>query len=241
MCNFLKKTSFFLLFLMLITPFFKVRCEECSLEEESKKTVYLTFDDGPGGKVTQEVLDTLQKENVPATFFIIGNQVCGQENIILRMKNEGHSLGLHSFSHDRNILYRSNGDFINEMKKCQDELFKVTGDYYTILRFPFGSNNSTYKLTKTMVDCVHQNGFTIYDWTQDTLDGANPNSPPEQILNRAISTKDTVVILMHTSNININSAKALPSIIKYYKSQGYIFKKITSHTDEIYKITRPNC
>ena len=112
---------------MLITPFFKVRCEECSLEEESKKTVYLTFDDGPGGKVTQEVLDTLQKENVPATFFIIGNQVCGQENIILRMKNEGHSLGLHSFSHDRNILYRSNGDFINEMKNVKMNYLRLQG------------------------------------------------------------------------------------------------------------------
>ena len=129
MFNFLKKTSFFLLFLILIAPFYKVRCEEGSIEEQSKKTVYLTFDDGPGGKVTLEVLDTLQKENVPATFFIIGNQISGQEDIILRMKNEGHSLGLHSFSHDRNILYRSNGDFINEMKKCQDELFRVTGYY----------------------------------------------------------------------------------------------------------------
>lgn len=128
MFNFFKKTSFFLLFLILIAPFYKVRCEEGSIEEQSKKTVYLTFDDGPGGKATLEVLDTLQKENVPATFFIIGNQICGQEDIILRMKNEGHSLGLHSFSHDRNILYRSNADFINEMKKCQDELFRVTGD-----------------------------------------------------------------------------------------------------------------
>lgn len=241
MFNFFKKTSFFLLFLILIAPFYKVRCEEGSIEEQSKKTVYLTFDDGPGGKATLEVLDTLQKENVPATFFIIGNQICGQENTILRMKNEGHSLGLHSFSHDRNILYRSNGDFINEMKKCQDELFRVTGDYYTILRFPFGSNNSTYRLTKSMVDCIHQSGFTIYDWTQDTLDGANPNSSPDLILNRAISTDDTVVVLMHTSNININSAKALPGIIKYYKSQGYTFKKITPNTKEIYKITRPNC
>ena len=99
-----------------------------SIEEQSKKTVYLTFDDGPGGKATLEVLDTL-KGKCSCYFFIIGNQICGQEDIILRMKNEGHSLGLHSFSHDRNILYRSNADFINEMKKCQDELFRVTGDY----------------------------------------------------------------------------------------------------------------
>lgn len=241
MHNYLKKSILLFLVFILFSPFSKVRCEEESLEEQSKKTVYLTFDDGPGGKATIEILDTLKTEKVPATFFIIGNQICGQEDLILRMKNEGHSIGLHSFSHDRNILYRSNGDFINEMKKCQDELFRVTGDYYTILRFPFGSNNSTYNLTKSMVDCVHENGFKIYDWTQDTLDGANPHSSPDQILNKAISTCDNVVILMHTSNININSAKALSGIIKYYKAQGYNFKKITPQTEEIYKITRPNC
>ena len=157
------------------------------------------------------------------------------------MKNEGHSIGLHSYSHERNNLYCSNESFINEMKKCQEELFRVTGDYYTILRFPFGSNNSTYRLSKSMADAVHQCGFKIYDWTQDTLDGANPHSSPDQILNRAISTQDNVVILMHTSTINMNSANALKGIIKYYKCQGYTFKKITPDTEEIYKITRPNC
>lgn len=240
MRNYFKKSILFFLFFILISPFSKVRCEDELLKEKSEKTVYLTFDDAPGKKTTIEMLDILKKEKVPATFFVIGNQVCGQEDIILRMKNEGHSIGLHSFTHERNNLYRSNQDFINEMKKCQDELFRVTGDYYCILRFPFGSNNSTYKLTKSMADCVHENGFRIYDWTQDTLDGANPHSSPDQILNRAISNKDNVVILMHTSNININSAKALGGIINYYKSQGYTFKKITAETEEIYKVTRPN-
>ena len=227
--------------ILLLFPYSKVKCEVLSGEENKEKVVYLTFDDGPGGKATCKVLDVLKENEVPATFFIIGQQISGQEDIILRMKNEGHSIGLHSFTHERNNLYCSNEGFISEMKKCQDALFEVTGEYYTILRFPFGSNNSTYKLTKSMADTVHCNNFKIYDWTQDTLDGANPNSSPGTILNRAISSDDTVVVLMHTSNINMNSANALPAIINYYKSQGYTFKKITPETDELYKITRPNC
>ena len=115
MYSFFKKSSIFFLILTLLIPFTIAKAEEYT-EEQNKKTVYLTFDDGPGGKVTISVLDILQEEKVPATFFIIGNQICGQENTILRMKNEGHAIGLHSFSHDRNILYRSNEDFINEMK-----------------------------------------------------------------------------------------------------------------------------
>ena len=54
--------------------------------------VYLTFDDAPGGDVTRKTLDILKDENVPATFFIIGNQIKGQEDIIIRMKDEGHSI-----------------------------------------------------------------------------------------------------------------------------------------------------
>lgn len=207
-------------------------------EEGNKKIVYLTFDDAPGGDTTSKVLDILKNQNVPATFFVIGEQVKGQEDLILRMKNEGHSIGLHSFTHDRSKLYGCSADFINEMKQVQKALYDVTGENYYVLRFPFGCNNSTYRLTKEMVDAIHSNGFKIYDWNQDTSDGANPNSSPTLILNRSISTKDNVVILMHNSKVNKNTSEALTSIIKYYKSQGYTFDKITVDTPEIYHILK---
>ncbi|MDZ4907433.1 polysaccharide deacetylase family protein, partial [Clostridium perfringens] len=70
--------------------------EKTSNETGNEKIVYLTFDDGPGGRPTIEILDILKRENVPATFFVIGDQIEGQEKTILRMKNEGHSIGLHS-------------------------------------------------------------------------------------------------------------------------------------------------
>ena len=81
--------------------------EDSSKDSGQEKVVYLTFDDGPGGKVTLQVLDTLKAENVPATFFVIGCQIKGQENTILRMKNEGHSIGLHSFSHNLSLIHIS--------------------------------------------------------------------------------------------------------------------------------------
>jgi peptidoglycan/xylan/chitin deacetylase (PgdA/CDA1 family) len=234
----LKKSLLLLFILILFEPIGKVRCEEKPPVEASEKVIYLTFDDGPGGKTTTRILDTLKDENVPGTFFVIGDQIDNQEDIILRMKNEGHSIGLHSFSHNRNILYRSSGDFIAEMEKVQKRLYDVTGENYYILRFPFGCNNMTYKLTSGMVDAVHTSSFKIYDWTQDTLDGANPTSSPSTILQRAISDKDTVILLMHCAKNNKNSAAALPGIIKYYKDHGYTFKKITPDTKEIYKITK---
>lgn len=212
--------------------------EDTSSETTKNKIVYITFDDGPGGKVTTDVLDTLKKENVHATFFVIGSQIKGQEDILLRMKNEGHSIGLHSYSHDRNKLYCSNDNFLNEMIRGQEAIYKVTGEKYNILRFPFGCNNMSYKLTEELVNILHKNNFKIYDWTLDSGDGANYKSAPETIIKKACKADDNVVILMHCNFINKTSAKALPSIIKYYKDNGYEFKTIDETTPEVYKIIK---
>ncbi|AYE33499.1 polysaccharide deacetylase family protein [Clostridium septicum] len=208
--------------------------------ESEEKIVYLTFDDGPGGKTTLKILDTLKEENVPATFFIIGEQIQGQENTILRMKNEGHSIGLHSFSHEKAKLYRGNEGFLKEMLEDQESLYKVTGEKYHILRFPFGCNNNTYKLNQSMIDLLHENNLRVYDWNTDSGDGANPNSSPETIIKKACSNKNQnkVILLMHCSYMHKNSAKALPNIIKYYKSEGYKFKAIDENTPELYKIMK---
>lgn len=238
MKKFLSNLFIFTLLVLLACPQLSAYSEDDDNRESCKKVVYLTFDDAPGGEVTKKTLDILKEENVPATFFIIGNQVKGQEDIILRMKNEGHSIGLHSFTHERSKLYGCSSDFINEMKQVQKALYDVTGENYYILRFPFGTNNSTYRLTNEMVNSVHSNNFKIYDWTQDTLDGANPNSSPDTILNRAISTKDNVVVLMHNAPANKNTSQAIKGIIKYYKSQGYTFEKITVDTPEIYHVLK---
>lgn len=225
-----------LLIFILLTNIITISqaCDETS--ESKQKEIYLTFDDGPGGKVTTDILDILKEEQVPATFFIIGNQIDNQENTILRMRDEGHSIGLHSYTHDRNKLYSSNEGFIDEMLKVQKRLHDVTGETYNILRFPFGSTNMTYKLTPSMVNLVHQYNFKIYDWTQDSFDGANPDSSPDCIYKKSISNKDSIILLMHCGVINKNSALALPNIIKYYKDKGYTFKAITEETPELYNL-----
>lgn len=212
--------------------------EDSSSDSINEKVVYLTFDDGPGGQVTKDILDTLKKESVPATFFVIGSQIKGQEELLLRMKDEGHSIGLHSFTHDRNKLYCSNDNFLNEMIKSQEAIYSVTEEKYNILRFPFGCNNKSYRLTQGLVDSLHNNNFKIYDWTTDSEDGANYKSAPETIIRKACKKEDRVVVLMHCGFINKTSAKALPSVIKYYKDNGYIFKSIDETTPEIYKVTK---
>lgn len=241
----MKNKKYLLTALTLVLTFtllfsFSINTKALDTDKEEEKVIYLTFDDGPGGKTTIQILDTLKKENVPATFFIIGEQIEGQEDTILRMKNEGHSIGLHSFSHEKAKLYRGSEGFLKEMLEDQETLYKVTGEKYTILRFPFGCNNQTYKLDESMVNLLHDNKLRIYDWNTDSGDGANPNSAPETIIKKACSNKDKdkVILLMHCSYMHKNSAKALPTIIKYYKDQGYTFKAIDENTPEVYKIIK---
>ncbi len=202
--------------------------------DSTEKVIYLTFDDGPAGKVTSDILDILKKENVHGTFFLIGNQMKNQEDLLNRMKEEGHSLGLHSMSHKQCYLYSCNEHFLIEMQETQKLLKSITGINSSILRFPFGCNNNSYKINSEMVDYLHKNNFKIYDWNVDSGDGANPKAAPSQLIKNSISKKDNIILLMHCAYMSKNTVKALPGIIKYYKDNGYTFKTISENTPEEY-------
>ncbi|WDC83244.1 polysaccharide deacetylase family protein [Caloramator sp. mosi_1] len=89
-----------------------------AIDDSSKvKTVYLTFDDGPSYKITNQILDVLKQKEVKATFFLIGNKVEERKEVVKRIYYEGHSIGLHSYTHKMKQIYKSEDNFIEEMKK----------------------------------------------------------------------------------------------------------------------------
>ena len=228
-----------IVFTLVITIFFSFNIYSANADDLNEikgdsKVIYLTFDDGPAGKVTSDILDILKENSVNATFFLIGCQIKNQEDLVKRIYNEGNAIGLHSMTHKKNSLYCSNEQFLKEMLDTQDVINKVVSIKSNILRFPFGCNNNTYKISQSMVDLLHENNLKIYDWNTDSGDGANPNSSPSTLLKNSKSTKDRVVLLMHCSYLSKNSVKALPSIIKYYKDNGYEFKTIDENTPEEY-------
>ena len=231
----MKKKFIFLLNLIFILniftfiPFANVYCED-------EKIIYLTFDDGPGGKITKDTLDILKSETVPATFFLIGEQIKGQEDLVIRFLEEGHSIGLHSIDHKKENLYSSDNNFLKEMLDSQKIIEEVTGKKINILRFPFGSNNDTYHLKESLVNLLHENNLKIYDWNVDSTDGANPYGNPCNIVKNATKNNDKqeVILLMHCGYINKNSTIALPEVIKYYKDNGYTFKAIDENTSEMF-------
>lgn len=223
---------FYVLCTILLQP-------QTTFAEDTKKEIYLTFDDGPSKIVTPQILDILKEENVKATFFIVGNEIKNREDILKRIHDDGHTIGLHSTTHDRKNLYSSNQGFLDEMLHTQNLINDLIGIKPTILRFPFGCNNSTYKLKESLVNLLHENNLKIYDWTHDSCDGAEFTKPPQFFVKNSISNDNFVMLLMHCGTVNKNSPEALKSIIKYYKKNGYEFKQIDSTTPEVFHYIKP--
>lgn len=200
----------------------------------NKKIIYLTFDDGPSCKITNKVLDILKENEVKATFFLIGNQIEGKEDIVKRINDENHSIGLHTFTHNYKCIYCNEDNFIGEMIECQNEINRVVGISPNIIRFPGGS----YKhLNKKYLNKLHESNFKVYDWNLDNTDGLNPKLSPYKLYTKATKgSKDlqTIILLMHCTDKNKNTCEALPKIIEYYKSQGYEFRTIDKETPEVY-------
>ena len=208
--------------------------ENKKITENDKKIIYLTFDDGPSYKVTNKILDILKENEVKATFFLIGNEIKDKEDVVKRIYNGGHSIGLHTYTHNFRKIYCDEDKFIQEMLSCRSEIKEVIGIEPNIIRFPGGS----YKhLSKSYLKKLHDNNFRVYDWNIDNCDGLNPKIQPYNLYTKAIKGSDkmdNIILLMHCTDMNKNTCKALPKIINYYKSQGYEFKLITDDTAELY-------
>lgn len=198
-----------------------------------EKVIYLTFDDGPS-IMTDKVLDVLKKNDVKATFFIIGNQIKGQEAVVKRINTEGHSIGLHTYTHTYKNIYSNRKGFISEMLKSQDEINSLIGIKPTIMRFPSGSRKH---LTEVFLRELHSYNFKIYDWNAVTSDGVNCKTPTDNMYREATKTKvieHPIILLMHCDYMHKNTCKVLPRIIKFYKDNGYEFKIINDKTPENY-------
>lgn len=204
------------------------------LSASKEKNVYLTFDDGPDPKVTHQILDTLKQENIKATFFVIGQNINYYKKPFNRIVNEGHSIGLHSYTHELKDVYKSDESFLSEMEKSQSLIKNLTGQTVSILRFPGG----TFKrLTPTLLDKLHAKNYKIYDWHATVDDGMKPRTSANKLVENAISYKgknNDIIVLLHNRYNNSTTAEALPKLIKHYKSLGYTFKSISNDTPEYY-------
>ncbi len=196
---------------------------QSKVAKTQEKNIYLTFDDGPSDSTTPYILDVLNEEDVEATFFIIGRQAELRPALIERIAENGHTLGIHSYSHDYAKIYRSPVTLLEDIKKCSAVLESILGLETDLYRFPGGS----YSLRKELVDSVVGAGYRYIDWNASCRDAEIVNASPDALFQAAITTptdKNNIVLLLHDSARRKNTVAALKKIIPYYKKAGYTFQ-----------------
>lgn len=236
-----KKLYFQIVIILIVLIVFNKSIEakaEVTVEKKGlqwgEKEVYLTFDDAPGDKVTQEILKVLKNEGIKGTFFIVGNRIKGRKEVLKQIVTEGHSIGLHSYSHEFKRIYSNPKIFIDEMQKTSDEIYDNVGIRTYLIRFPGGSKPF---MNKGFLEKLHSYKFKIYDWNVAISDGINAKFAPQRFYKEATNCrqfKSPLIILMHCSGENENTVRALPQIIEYYKKLGYNFKALTVDSPEYY-------
>lgn len=202
------------------------------------KIIYLTFDDGPSS-ITSSILDILKEENIKATFFVTGNANY-YPDIIKREVNEGHTVALHTFTHDYKTVYKSSDAYFNDLNMIRNTIYNITGKYSNIIRFPGGSSNtisSNYQkgLMTLLAKEVEEKGFIYFDWNVSSEDaGSAWNS--SQVYNNVVNNLKykNDIVLLHDFGGNYKTLNALRDIIKYGKRNGYTFETITEYTEPVH-------
>ena len=206
--------------------------------EEAKKTVYLTFDDGPSEN-TEKVLKILKKNKIHATFFVTGSNQKYNASI-KKAYDQGNTIALHSYTHNYATIYASTQAYFDDLNQLNDMVYSIIGKRVKFIRFPGGSSNmisANYSkgIMTQLVDMVHQQGYEYFDWNCSSGDAASNTVDKNVIIQNATNCDyDTIMILFHDSSPKKTTVQALQKVIDYYKSKGYVFKKITKDTPAIH-------
>ena len=197
-------------------------------DEPNGHTVYLTFDDGPTA-YTHGLLDVLDKYGVKVTFFVVyANNV----ELLQRMDAAGHSIGVHSNTHEYAEIYSSVENFFKDFNAVSDKIEAAVGYRPTILRFPGGSSNTVSRryctgvmteLTKT----VKEMGYRYFDWNGDSRDVAEAKSSAEVYKNVAYGMRYAKDCIMLQHDIISFSVNAVEDIVKWGLINGYTFEPLT--------------
>lgn len=204
----------------------------------TKKTVFLTFDDGPDINKTPQILKILKENNVHATFFILGSNLKynANKNLVIQAYKNGNAIANHSFSHDLKLIYPKNvvsiNTFMNEVNHTNSILKEILGPDFNcaVVRMPGGYSSRVYYKDpnlKNLNETITNNGFTLIDWNALSGDATPKNKTSYELLSnvkKQSKDKNNVILLMH--DIHNVTVEALPSIIKYYKDNGYEFRVI---------------
>ena len=202
--------------------------------------VYLTFDDGPSEN-TNEILDILDDYGVKATFFVVGKPEEEYKGIYQRIVNEGHTIGMHSYSHKYSEIYSSLDAFKNDFEQIQNLIYDTTGVESVYYRFPGGSSNKVSNIDMSQyIQYVNDQGVKYFDWNVSSGDATSlaytPDDLVENVMNDVVKYK-TSVVLMHDTEAKDATVQALPKLIEELQKAGALILPIDGETTVIQHVT----
>lgn len=182
----------------------------------SLKEIAITFDDGPYGETTSQILQTLAEHDVQATFFLVGRHIDAKPELVRQILDEGHEVGNHSYSHPR-LTMITHDEAREELKRCEESFFKATGAHMNLMRPPgMQFDDGILRLAQDM-------GYTTIHW--NALAGDYVPVEPGMVVKRVLwQVQPGSVILLHDSP---DTARALPELIRRLKADGYRFVTVT--------------
>lgn len=199
-----------------------------TMETAAVKTIYLTFDDGPS-QHTSDILDILDRYNVKATFFVIYHDDENSKNTYREIVKRGHTIAVHSASHQYTEIYKSVEDFLADFDIIYNQIEKVTGVKPELFRFPGGSLNSyNIHIYQELIAEMLRRGFTYHDWNVSGGD-ADSNATRGSVYANVVENvkkHDKSVVLLHDSSSGVATLAALEDIIVDLQDSGYTFAKL---------------
>ena len=205
-------------------------------EEGDIPMVYLTFDDGPSSN-TEEILNILDDYNVKATFFVCGKDLELYGDAYKRIVADGHTIGMHSYSHNFSEIYASEEAFAKDYNDIHNLILETTGVDTKYYRFPGGSSNLVSSTGMSVfINYLNTQGAVYYDWNVSAGDATSEAFSKEQLIDNIM--KDVVqyktsVVLLHDAADKEETVEALPGIIEALQQEGAMILPITDETTVI--------
>ena len=207
----------------------------------AKGVICLTFDDGPSTQNTPKILEILKKHDIQATFFVLKFD---EETkwLVARELAEGHTVGLHGYSHEYSEIYTDIDTLMNNFYKLDDLIRTEVDSAYQarFIRFPGGSSNTVSKryctgIMSEAVERVTSENYIYVDWNVDSDDAGSAKTADEIYSNVIghIQTGRTNIVLMHDSGSKEQTVEALELIIQACEEKGYVFEPITEYTEVV--------
>lgn len=192
----------------------------------NEQIIYLTFDDGPC-VYTGKLLDILKQYNVKATFFVTSQ--FGYDFYIKREYEEGHSIGVHTYSHSYKNIYSSVDAYFDDLYKMRNKIYNITGYYTNLVRFPGGSSNTISRFTPKVMTKIaarmKDEGYIYFDWNVASKDtGTNDASKIANNIINSLHGRNYYIVLQH--DIKPKSIEAVRQVIEYGLKNGYEFRTL---------------